>query len=115
MPGPLRRRLGLRAPIDEQRRPRALPVLGPAAARVCVVAPAGATPAPGDISATSSGDGLVLTATAPGTVLAGVAADYTFTVTNTNAVAIPTVDVLLQPPPGMSLKTAPVNCVKNLF
>jgi uncharacterized repeat protein (TIGR01451 family) len=114
MDGPLGRRRGLRAPIDEQRRPRALAVLG-AAALVCVAALAGATAALGDVSATSSGDGLVLTATSAGPVVAGVAADYTFTVTNTNAVAIPTVNVDFQPPPGMSLQAAPASCVKNLF
>ena len=84
-------------------------------AAALVVALAGATAAYGDIGATSSGDGLTITAATPGPVLAGVASPYTITVTNTNVAATPSVSVLLQLPLGMSLKAAPANCVKNLF
>jgi uncharacterized repeat protein (TIGR01451 family) len=86
-----------------------------AAAAVCVLALTGVTSALGDISATLSSDGLTVTTSTPGPVLAGVAANYTITVANTSTAAIPNVSAQFQLPPGMSLKATPANCVKNLF
>jgi uncharacterized repeat protein (TIGR01451 family) len=86
-----------------------------AAAAVCVLALTGVTSALGDISATSSNDGLTVTTATPGPVLAGVAASYTITVANTSTAAIPNVSAQFQLPPGVSLKATPANCVKNLF
>jgi uncharacterized repeat protein (TIGR01451 family) len=75
----------------------------------------GATPALGDVSATSSGDGLTLTMSTVGPVLSGVAANYTIGVANISDAAIPSVTAEFQLPTGMSLKTVPANCVKNRF
>ena len=80
----------------------------------CVVALTGATTALGEISATSSNDGLTLTITTADPVLSGVAANYTITVEN-SAAPIPGVSVEFQLPSGMSLKATPAGCVKGVF
>jgi uncharacterized repeat protein (TIGR01451 family) len=104
------RRIETGAPTTRRRRPRAVGILV-ASAAICAVAATGATSALGDVP----NDALTVTAATPGTVLSGVAASYTITVTNTSTATIPNVSAQFQLPSGMSLKAVPANCVKNLF
>jgi len=99
---------------DSTRRKRTVGLLC-AGATIAVAALTGAAPALGDISGSSSGDGLALTISTPGPVVSGVAANYTITVANISAAPIPTVSAMFQLPAGMSLKGVPANCVKALF
>jgi uncharacterized repeat protein (TIGR01451 family) len=91
-----------------------LALLG-AAAAVGVGALTGATGALGDIGTTASGDGLTLTMSTPGPVLAGVAASYTIGVANTGTAALANVFVQFQLPSGMTLRALPANCVRSRF
>jgi uncharacterized repeat protein (TIGR01451 family) len=91
------------------------PTRGVAVAAAFALALLGAGSASGDVSGSSSADGLTLTVATPGPVLSGVATNYTISVANVSPAAIPNVSAQFQLPAGMSLKAVPANCVKAIF
>jgi len=78
-----------------------------------LVALAAASTALADVSASWSANGLTVSVSTPGPVLAGATANYTITVTNTSTTPLPTVSTQIDLPDGLSLKTVSANCVRN--
>jgi uncharacterized repeat protein (TIGR01451 family) len=80
---------------------------------VGLLALAAASAALADISASWSDNGLTVSVSTPGPVVAGTTSNYTLAVTNTSTAPLPSVSAWVDLPDGLSLKNVSANCVRN--